>query len=211
MPGFFALAVAAWFWADSSRTPAMRLIVEGGIDPHGGACRRAALRGPCGRVDCGGVRADRRADRRGPLAGSASAGRGAGAVHRRHMDRLRGGVPAGPGPPFARSLACVPPAMAIVLAIGAAVDRQRFRGALDRSCRRGRRRRGRFGRGHPCPGIVPRSDDGRLSGSIPIERAADGRCPVSAAGEDDRGAGERGVEARRRRGLPDSQRREGGE
>jgi hypothetical protein len=31
MPGFFALATAAWFWAASSRTPAMRLIVEGGI------------------------------------------------------------------------------------------------------------------------------------------------------------------------------------
>jgi hypothetical protein len=31
MPGFFALAVAAWWWAESSRTPAMRLIVEGGI------------------------------------------------------------------------------------------------------------------------------------------------------------------------------------
>ena len=36
MPGFFALAVAAWFWADSSRTPAMRLIVEGGIILTGG-------------------------------------------------------------------------------------------------------------------------------------------------------------------------------
>jgi hypothetical protein len=31
MPGFFALAVAAWFWAESSRTSASRLIVEGGI------------------------------------------------------------------------------------------------------------------------------------------------------------------------------------
>ena len=36
MPGFFALAVAAWFWADSSRTPAMRLIVEGGMILTGG-------------------------------------------------------------------------------------------------------------------------------------------------------------------------------
>jgi hypothetical protein len=31
MPGFFALALAAWFWAEPSRAPAMRLIVEGAI------------------------------------------------------------------------------------------------------------------------------------------------------------------------------------
>ena len=116
MPGFFALAVAAWFWADSSRTPAMRLIVEGGEVAAGGACRRAALRGPCGRVDRGGVRAGRRADRRGA------------------PGRLRLGGPQPPGcPPPPRRivfvvacrralalrslvpLACVP-AMAIVLA-----------------------------------------------------------------------------------------------
>jgi hypothetical protein len=36
MPGFFALAVAAWFWAESSRTPAMRLIAEGGMVLAGG-------------------------------------------------------------------------------------------------------------------------------------------------------------------------------
>jgi hypothetical protein len=31
MPGFFALAVAAWLWGASSRTAASRLVVEGGV------------------------------------------------------------------------------------------------------------------------------------------------------------------------------------
>jgi hypothetical protein len=36
MPGFFALAIAAWCWAESSRTSALRTIVEGGLLLAGG-------------------------------------------------------------------------------------------------------------------------------------------------------------------------------
>ena len=139
MPGFFALAVAAWFWAESSRTPAMRLIVEGGIILAGGHV--------VGRL-CAGLAAESMVAACERIAGltvvdpwpappwrAAAQGLYTAATWIVFVVACRRAL----ARPFARS-----PRLRSTdghrARIGAAVDRRRFRGALDRSCGRGRRR-----------------------------------------------------------------------